>query len=367
MNSWLAHLDGRLRSEIPHLPASEGNEAALAALEKSVARPLPAVFREFMLWKPAGLQIAFQWELTQCVGGFLLEPAEMELVIAEWKLPCPTGTRHWWSPNWLPVLGTGGDFLCLDLPGTFSNPAESLLSFGVDNPARPVSFPSMEGWLRWLGVALEQGMGRSFLQNGKLDIVIGRKAIKLHADMFANYPIKCSAEILGISLLDQVLNMVRNHGLEIRCELPAKVTHEELVRLLTVSLVRDDGSDRDKVRVILLRDDGTTLYANLRPGEKAAELDSIVAVPENAAHAIRSAKALLEQSQPENAARRLSEAAFTCYQSGLGPEALAMLRRALQIHPENSVARRSMEALEAKQIKVDPQRIQPLLQHLYER
>ncbi|MBT9585469.1 SMI1/KNR4 family protein [bacterium] len=365
MNSWLSHLDGQLRAEIPQLPLPERDEKALSALQKVVKQPLPPVFREFMLWKPTGLQIAFQWELLDCVGGFLLEPAEMELVMAEWKAPSPVGTRHWWNASWIPLWGTSGDFLCLDLPGTFKNQPGSLLSFDHDRPARPVSFPNFEGWLRWVGMALEQGMGRAFLQEGKLDIVLGRKAIKLHRDLFANYPQKYCAEILGIGLLDQVLNLIRNHGLQVKCPLPAGLSQDQLAGLLTDSFVRDDGGDGQAVRVIVSQPDGTTLYTNLRPGDQAAELEAIVALPGNAAQAIRNAKALQEQSQNVPASSRFSEAAFTCFQSGLAAEASVLLRRALQLHPENTVASRSLTALEARQVKVDPQVIRPLLQHIY--
>lgn len=365
MNSWLSHLDGQLRAQIPQLPPSERHEKALSALQKVVKQPLPGVFKEFMLWKPNGLQIAFQWELPHCIGGFLLEPAEMELVMAEWKEPSPVGTRHWWSSSWIPLLGTSGDFLCLDLPGTFKNPPGSLLSFDHDQPARPVSFPNFEGWLRWMGTALEQGMGRAFLQDGKLDIVLGRKADKLHQDLFANYPQKCSAEILGIGLLDQVLNLIRHHGLQVKCPLPAGLSQDQLVGLLTEGFVRDDGRDGQSVRVIVSQLDGTTVYANLRAGDQATELEAIVTLPENAAQAIRNAKALHEQSQNVPASSRFCEAAFTCFQSGLAAEASVLLRRALQLHPENTVASRSLTALEARQVKVDPLLIRPLLQHIY--
>jgi len=365
MNSWLAHLDSRLRAMLPDLPPPEGNQKALASLQKCLPQPMPPAFREFMLWKPSGLQISFDWEWDDCVTGFVLEPVEMEQFIEEWKQPGPKGTRNWWSSAWIPLLGSGGDFCCIDLSGSLNNPKGSLLSFYHERPARPVSFPNFEGWLRWLGGALEKGMGRAFLGDGRLEFIFNRKVAQLHKEFFPQYPLKASAEILGVGLLDQTLNLLRKQGLEVRCSLPDKITQEKLSHTLLNSFVRDDGNDGESVRVVLLCDGDLTVYANLRPGSDKVEVLSLVAVPESAAQAIRNARSLLEQNQKENAARRLCEAAYGCFQAGLAEEATVLLRRALQLNPENTVATRSLQSLEEKQVKPDPLRLRPLLQHLY--
>lgn len=365
MNSWVAQLDSTLRAAIPNLPASENNEKAMKSLQKSISKLMPAPFRDFMLWKPAGLQISFEWDMAHTIDGFLLEPGEMETVKDEWKQPSPKGTQNWWNGQWVPVLGARGDFLVIDLVGAYGNPAGSLVNFYHDKHIRHATFPNFEGWVRWLATALQQQMGRAFLEEeGKLEIILSRKAARLHKEMFANYPIKNYAEVVGLGMLDRVLNQVRNHGLEVTCELPGDLKQEDIYDNLTRSLVREDSSDTKSVRVILLHN-SQTLYANLTLGEKKAVLDCLVSLPENAADAIRSAKAFQERGEKETASRRLSEAAFTSFQAGKAAEAVVLLRRALQLHPENSVASRSLEALEAKKVEVDPALVRPLLLHIY--
>lgn len=365
MNSWLAQLDSTLRAAIPHLPAPENDEKALKSLQKSVSKLIPAPFRDFMLWKPAGLQISFEWDMDHTIDGYLLEPGEMETVKDEWKQPSPKGTHKWWNGNWIPLLGARGDFLVIDLVGSYGNPAGSLVNFYHDRHIRHATFPNFEGWLRWLATALSQQMGRAFLEeDNKLEIILSRKAARLHNEFFKNYPIKAYAEVVGLGMLDRVLNQVRNHGLEVTCPLPDDLKAEDLRDNLTRSLVREDSSDSQSVRVILLHQ-GRTLYANLTLGEEKALLDCLVSLPENAADAIRSARAFAERGENQTASRRLSEAAFTSYQAGKGAEAVILLRRALQLNPENTVASRSLAALEEKKVEVDPAQVRPLLLHIY--
>ncbi len=371
MNSWLASLDSCLRAQVPDLPGPEPDEAQLANLQKGLSKPLPTPFLEFLRWLPGGLGVEFHWELPNSVGGQMADLSQMHNLNNVWKRPSPAGTRNWWSPLWLPVLDCGaGNFFCLDLEGSLGNPAGSLLQFSHGQPERPVYFPDFQSWLRWLSLALQQGMGRVFQEDQKLDIVINRKATKLHTDLFPRYPMKCAAEVIGLGQLDQTLHVARKQGLKLGpncCALPASLTPEGLENTLKNSFVREDGPDGECVRVILLCEVASrmwSLYANLRITHEGVFCDSLVSLPENAADSVRSALLLHGQGDASAASRRLSEAAFGCFQAGLGGEAMAILGRSLEMDPSNQVAARSKAALEAKQVKMNEVRLRPLLQHL---
>lgn len=370
MNSWLAHFDNTLRSQLPELAPSAWDEASLGPLQKAASKALPPAFREFLLWRPHDVSVAFTWELPGSTGGHMLELPEIEEIVGAWNRPSPPGTRNWWSPLWIPMLiGAEGDILCVDLPGTFGNTSGSLLQFWPDVASRPVLFPHVEGWLRWVAVAMEQGMGRAFLEENRLDIVLNRKAEKLYRDFFPNYPVKHFPEMLGLGFMNRVLNVLRRYGLQssANCVLPKPLTLDALAAALQGGLFREDGSDGEAVRVSGLcqgNDGGGAwmVYALLKPAPSCALLEAVVAVPENAGDGIQAGLTLTyEHGDPVTGSRRLSEAAFLCHQAGCGAEALALLQRALQWDPQNSVAARSLAALEARNVNADPARIRPLL------
>lgn len=56
----------------------------------------------------------------------------------------------------------------------------------------------------------------------------------------------------------------------------------------------------------------------------------------------------LARDDQEGAARRLSEAAFYCFQAGRPEYALVLTERALQLDPQNEVAGQSLSALRAR-------------------
>lgn len=373
MNSWLAHLDTHLRAQYPELPPANQNEEALAPLGKFLPKPLPAALRDFLLWQPQGKELVFSWELPDCYGGHVLMVTEIQQMAASWRRPSPIGTLNWWSAQWLPFLGgESGSYLCIDQEGTFKNPPGSVILFHPEKAGRPAVFPSFEGWLRWVALCMEQRVGRVFQEEDKIDIVLGPKAARLYEELFPKYPIKASADLLGLSLLDQTLTMLRRHGLSMapHIRLPQGLTQETLVKLLSDGLVREDGYDADSVRVIALWERGGVagnqmLYLNLRPTLTGAVLVAILAMPENIADTIRAAQALVSQGELVGASRRFTEAAFLCHKAGMNEEALTLVQRALDLNRENKVAMQSMEALQNKGVKPEMEKIRPLLGHLW--
>jgi len=382
MNSWLAQIQSRLSTEFADWPTSDGDESGFSALQKAVSSPLPTAFRDFLLWRPLGVTINFHWELTNSTGGLLLETEEMLRVIDNWKKPGPPGTTGWGSPHWVPILSSTAlpklsvdpntenkDYLCLDTQGTFGHPAGSLLQFMEKNPARAAYFPSVEGWLQWIAQALEQGMGRFFFEDQRLEIVLNKKAVKLHQDLFPKYPVKGAPEVLGLSLLDQVLNVLPRHGLKLApgCSLPKGLSFEAMIHSFLKFPVRQDGIDEDCVRVIFSHDDGPKAlinYINLKPTPDGVIIRGLATVPENAGLSISNAMALIDQGEKPGASKRLSEAAYLCFQAGFQQESQLLLRRALELDPANQVARRSMATLEAKRIQPKGDILRPLIKHI---
>lgn len=64
--------------------------------------------------------------------------------------------ENWWRTGWVPFLHDGGgNYLCLDLEGTFTGRAGQLLEFWHDESDRDVLFPDFEGYLQTLVDCLE--------------------------------------------------------------------------------------------------------------------------------------------------------------------------------------------------------------------
>lgn len=374
MNSWLAQLNHRLRAELPDLPEAENDEAGFLELQKGIARLVPASFREFLLWRPRGVTVNFHWELPGSSGGQLLDQEDFLIVLEAWKKPGPPGTTNWWNSLWFPLLGCqtpegAYSYFCLDLEGSFGNPAASMLQHKADSPERPVLFPHFEGWLRWLATALDQGVGRLFWEDLRLDIVIQAKGAALHREMFPNYPIQGATEMLGVGLLDQVLNLLPRGGLQLgpQASLPQGLSLQAIQDLLLHFPVRQDGLDEDCVRIVFTTEvagQSLTHYANLAPGPQGVILKTLTSLPENAAFAVRSALTMVERGQMPVAASRLNEAAFLAFRGRALPEARVLVERALELDPENAVAKNSLAALELKRVVVDPQRLRPLMRHI---
>ena len=367
MNSWLAQLDKSLRTQIPHLPAAGHDQTRLAALMGLGIKDPPGPLQEFFRWLPAGIIWDCTWEIEHCPGGSMLEALEMAAVVENWRRPSPPGTTKWWSPAWIPLLDSGSeDYLCVDLQGTFGNPPGSLLQYFQLQPFRPVIFPDFEGWLRWLSTALENNMGKAFLQGQKLQIALGRKATQLQKDLFPQYPQRHEAEVLGTSPLDRCLNVYRKHGLRMgtQCMLPFGLNQGHIETALKQAFVRVEATDFDCLRIVLEIPPSWTLYLNVRITPDALEVDSLVCLPETVADTVRNAVALSSQGEKRAASSRLTEAAFLAHKKGFSAEAMAILLRALELHPDNKVAAQSRDALNNKKVVLDFNRLRPFLRHL---
>lgn len=367
MNSWLAQLDKSLRTQIPDLPPAGNDQTRLAALLGQGIQNPPAALQEFFRWLPAGLLWDCTWEIPHCPGGSMLEAPEMAAVVEDWKRPSPPGTTNWWSSSWIPLLDSGSeDYLCVDLQGTFGNPAGSVIQYLHDQPFRPALFPDFESWLRWLVTSLDNGMGKAFVQGQKLHIAMGPKATQWLVNMFPNYPLRKEAEVLGTSPLDRCLNIYRKHGLRMgpKCMLPFGLNQGHIETALKQAFVRVEATDFDCLRIVLEVAPNWTVFLNVRIQPDALEVDSLVCLPEAVADTVRLAVNLTAQGEDKAAAKRLIEAAFLAHKKGFSAEAMAILLRALELQPDNQVAAQSKEALQNKKVVLDFNRLRPFLRHL---
>lgn len=93
---------------------------------------------------------------------------------------------------------------------------------------------------------------------------------------------------------------------------------------------------------------GRGFYGTATFTPEQLELTRLVMLPHEAWFKISLAREDLELN-PREAARRLSEAAFHCFRAGRPEYALVLTERALELDPENEIARQSLTALRARQ------------------
>ena len=363
MNSWLARLAAHLQVP-PH--NSETLAQDIEALQKAVGGKLPPLFEEFLHWLGEEVDLDFSWEMNLFRAGQVMRVEEMRAVQANWRRPNPVGTVGWWSADWVPFLeDENGVMLCIDLEGTFGNPPGSILEYNPKLAPRPVVFPDFAGWLRWVAQSMDQGWAKVAKEPPELMVHLGKGANKLYKDFFPAYPKAASAEVMGMSLLDQALFAFRKGGLQLgpRCVMPSDLPPADLEKAISSGFVRDEGGDGIWLRA-LIRWPGWGVYALLAPTPQRLVIERVVAVPELVCDLIRNALALEDLGQPTSAASKLAQAAFEAHKAGLLPEARMILHRALQLDPQNSVAKRSNEALVAKGVEVLEGELRPLLKTL---
>jgi hypothetical protein len=363
MNSWLARLAAHL--QVP-THSSETLAKDLEALQRAVDGKLPPAFEEFVLWLGEDVDLDFSWEMNLFHSGRVLRVEEMRAIQAGWRKPNPVGTLGWWRPEWVPFLeDESGIMLCLDLEGSFGNPAGSILEFNPKLAPRPVVFPDFAGWLRWVAQSMDQGWAKVSKQPPELVVHLGKGANKLYKDFFPAYPKPASAEVMGMSMLDQALFAYRKGGLQIgpRCTFPANLPPAEFERAIASGFVRDEGGDGIWLRA-LIRWPGWGVYALLTPTPQRLVVERLVAVPELVSDLIRNALSLEDLGQKSTAASRLAQAAFEAHKAGNPPVARMILHRALQLDPQHDLAKRSMEALVAKGVELQEGELRPLLKAL---
>lgn len=75
--------------------------------------------------------------------------------------------ENWWDFKWVPFLGIGRDYLCIDLAGKFYGTSGQLISVWHDWEDRSIEYPSLEKWLEIFINSLEADLW--ILTNGNLE------------------------------------------------------------------------------------------------------------------------------------------------------------------------------------------------------
>ncbi|MEW6279367.1 MAG: SMI1/KNR4 family protein [Candidatus Eremiobacterota bacterium] len=132
--------------------------AALASLEEELGFSLPPTFKVLYGWKNGEtgnceerFQDNYSWMPLEDVAG------AYDMLCDVLGEPALTAS-NWWNPLWVPFLENGaGDYLCLDLDGSFGGVQGQVLEFWHDEEWRDVRYPSLDAWLEVFVVSLEGG------------------------------------------------------------------------------------------------------------------------------------------------------------------------------------------------------------------
>lgn len=117
---------------------------------------------------PESFKVLYQWHNGQPDDFFeafhdnkmFLSLQEIERAWSDLKELLESGDfeiENWWHVGWVPFLHDGGgNYLCLDLEGTFTGQKGQLLEFWHDDYDRDVLYPSFEDYLETLVRCFEQ-------------------------------------------------------------------------------------------------------------------------------------------------------------------------------------------------------------------
>lgn len=164
MNPLIDRLDLWLRTNRPRYHASLGPGAtasSIDALERRVGTALPPLLREMLAWRDGTNVSVLDREDLAFEGSWMsiadiVETVEMldgMAAVDEWEYD------DWWCPGWVPFLWTiGGDYLCVDLVGSFGGQPGQVLRFWHDDKERSIVHRSFDAWLQTFVEALEEAM-----------------------------------------------------------------------------------------------------------------------------------------------------------------------------------------------------------------
>lgn len=152
MEATLIRLEALLRDKRPDYLATfhpGASETEIAAAEAAVGFPIDEELKTLYRWRNGHprdgvgcfqnymtLMPIAQMQATQRALSSLLNAGEFH------------GMTNWWHARWLPFLeGPSGDYLCVDMAGTFGGRPGQLIDFVHNDPTRTIVAPNLASWL----------------------------------------------------------------------------------------------------------------------------------------------------------------------------------------------------------------------------
>lgn len=150
MKELLKTLDNHLKMARPKYYASLNaplTESEIDALEKKFKVKLPTDVKMLYQWKNGQNDNCFE----AFVNNGMFTPLQQVLASAA-DLNEMIGTdfdiKNWWNTNWLPLFSTGGgDEICYDMAGIFTNQPGQIIEFWHETPDRNVIASSLESFI----------------------------------------------------------------------------------------------------------------------------------------------------------------------------------------------------------------------------
>lgn len=182
MRQIIQQLDSHLKQNAPELYSTLKpplTNAQIDALETQYSIKLPADVREIYLWKNGQDEESYKslygnktfLSLEQAIEArdFLNEELFAKTPEDQFKI------KNWWNKDWIPLFyNGGGDYVCYDPMGIFTNKPGQIIDYYHDAYYRMVSAPSLAAHLQAVSWFLKRNMKMSGIALRKLIKAIRR-------------------------------------------------------------------------------------------------------------------------------------------------------------------------------------------------
>jgi cell wall assembly regulator SMI1 len=137
------------------LPGASDEE--IQRLEQLVGLPLPESIKSLYRWRNGQTPGCFEAFHDNKMFLNLQDIAETWAMLKELLEGGDFEIQNWWRIGWVPLMHDGaGNYLCLDLEGTFTGRKGQILEFWHDDHDRDVLYPSAADYLETLVECFER-------------------------------------------------------------------------------------------------------------------------------------------------------------------------------------------------------------------
>jgi cell wall assembly regulator SMI1 len=129
---------------------------------------LPSAFHELYQWHDGQSFDCYEAFQDNRVFMALDDARESHEILTELLDAGEFQRANWWSRHWVPFLYNGaGDYVCVDLAGTFTGQVGQIIEFWHDDAGRNVIAPSLEAWLADYAALLERTEWEYYAETGE--------------------------------------------------------------------------------------------------------------------------------------------------------------------------------------------------------